>query len=128
MASDQQVSARAVLRAVMRIRRQGNGRTMAELEAIEPDLAGFVMEELSLVHRDLLALGGPAGRSRRLQRRVEALALACVTALREAHYQLWQADAVGTPRADLDPAADGEPPPPPDASVDAPGGDAPGGD
>ena len=120
MASDQQGNARAVLRALTRIRRQGNERTMADLEAVEPDLAGFVMEELSLVHRDLLALGGPAGRTRRLQRRVEALALACVTALREAHYQLWQADAAGTPLTDLDPAAgdDPAPPPPPERSVE----------
>jgi hypothetical protein len=110
MASDQQVSAQAVLRAVMRLRRQGNARTMAELEALEPDLASFIMEELALVHRDVLALAGPPRRSQRLQRRVEALALACVTALREAHYQLWQAGTAGTPLADLDRPAGDEPP------------------
>src|SRR2546423_7735641 len=89
MTRDQQVSAKAVLRAVLKLRRQGTGRAMAELEQVEPDLASYVMEELSLVHRDLLALAGPPKRTSRLQRRIELLALTCVAALREAHYELW---------------------------------------
>jgi hypothetical protein len=108
MASDQQVSAQAVLQAVLRLRRQGNQRTLQELETLEPDLASFVMEELSLVHRDVLTLGGPPRRSQRLQRRVERLALACVTAMREAHYQLWQTEAAGTPLAELDASIDND--------------------
>jgi len=63
---------------------------MAELEQVEPELASYVMEELSLVHRDLLTLAGPPKRTARLQKRVELLALTCVTALREAHLELWE--------------------------------------
>ena len=97
MASDQQVSARAVLRAVMRLRRQGTDQTMRELERVEPDLASFVMEEFSLLHRDLLALGGPPKRSRRVQRRLEEVVLTFATTMREAHHLLWQSAAAGTP-------------------------------
>ena len=101
MASDQQVTAQAVLRAVMRLRRQGTDQTLRELETVEPDLASFVMEEFSLVHRDLLALGGPPKRSRRLQRRLEEVVLTCITTMREAHHLLWQSAAAGTPLGKL---------------------------
>jgi hypothetical protein len=101
MASDQQVSARAVLRALTRLRRQGTEQVLLELEKVEPDLANFVMEEFSLLHRDVLALGGPPKRSRRLQRRLEEVVLTCVTTMREAHHQLWQAATAGTPLAEL---------------------------
>ena len=106
MASDQLVSARVVLRAVMTLRRVGTSRAMAELERVEPDLASYMMEEFSLVHRDLLALRGPPRRTQRLQDRVQALALTCVAAMREAHYELWHQDAAGTPLAGLDPDAE----------------------
>ena len=96
MASDHLVSARAVLR-VMTLRRVGTARAMTELEQVEPDLASYLMEEFSLVHRDLLALRGPPRRTLRLQERVQTMALTCVEALREAHYELWQRDAAGTP-------------------------------
>ena len=101
MASDQLVSAGDVLRAVLRMRRQGLDIFMRELEATEPDLASFVMEEFSLVHRDLLSLGGPPQRSRRAQRRIENLIVVTVTALREAHQRFWQASAAGTPLGEL---------------------------
>ena len=60
MASDQQVNARACC-AVMKLRRVGTARAMTELEQVEPDLASYLMEEFSLVHRDLLALRGRPG-------------------------------------------------------------------
>jgi hypothetical protein len=86
MASDQQVSAGDVLRALSRLRRHGIDEVMRELEAVEPDLASFLMEEFALVHRDLLALGGPPKRSRRAQRRVQDLVVVSVMAVREAHH------------------------------------------
>jgi hypothetical protein len=101
MASDQQVNAGDVLRALSRLRRQGIDQIMRELEAVEPDLASFVMEEFSLVHRDLLALGGPPKRSRRAQRRIQDLVAVSVMALREAHHRLWQTASVGTPLGKL---------------------------
>ena len=109
MATDQQVSAQAVLRALMRLRRLGADQTLKELETLEPDLANYVMEEFSLVHRDVLALGGPPRRSRQLQRRLEHLVLACITAMREAHYQLWQASVADSPLARLQACEDGTP-------------------
>ena len=125
--SDQQVSAQDVLAALMRLRRQGSGPVMEHLEKVEPDLAGYLMEELSLVHRDLLALGGPPKRTQRLQRRVEGLALACVTALREAHYRLWRQSDAGTSLvAELDPASAPERPAEGGGEPDQDGGPAPG--
>jgi hypothetical protein len=102
MPSDQQVGARHVLQSLMKLKRQGLNRAMAELEQLEPDLAGYLMEELSLVQQKLLELGAPAGRTRWLVRRVESTALVCVLALREAHYDLWRRDVHG-PLARLDP-------------------------
>ena len=126
MASDQQVSAKHVLQSLMRLKRQGSQRAMAELEQVEPDLAGYLMEELSLVHQKLLELGAPAGRTRWLQRRVESLALICIAALRQSHFDLWREEmaAADGPLARLDGSAgEGEqradpvqgpaPPPPP---------------
>src|SRR5688500_18578508 len=93
MASDQVVGAKHVLHALMRTKRQGIQRAMAELERAEPDLAGYLMEELSLVHQKLFELGASAGRTRWLVRRTEALTLVCIAALRQGHYDLWRRDA-----------------------------------
>ena len=108
--------------------------SMAELEQLEPDLAGYLMEELSLVQQKLLELGAPAGRTRWLVRRVESTALVCLLALRQAHYDLWRRDVHG-PLARLEPtpargesdapeAGTGSPPPlgeePPPEPADAP--------
>jgi hypothetical protein len=87
--SDQTVGARHVLRSLSQVRRQGLDKAMATLEQVEPDLAGYLMEELSLVHQPLFELGGPAQRTRWLVRRTEALVLVCVSAMRLAHGELW---------------------------------------
>jgi hypothetical protein len=85
MASDpQQVGPRAVLKAIARVKREGTTRVLEHLERVEPDLASFVMEEPSLVHRDVLHTGATAGQARRLQRRIESVVLVAVTALRAA--------------------------------------------
>ncbi len=93
MASDKIVSARHVLRALMRTKRQGTQRAMAELERMEPELAGYLMEELSLLHQKLFELGAPAAKTRWLVRRTESLTLVCIAALRQSHYDLWRQDA-----------------------------------
>ncbi|MDB5358380.1 MAG: hypothetical protein JWN24_4833 [Phycisphaerales bacterium] len=90
MATDQVVSPQDVLRAVMQLRRQGTASVIKELESQEPDLAEFLLEETSAVHRQLLDLGGAPGRVRRVHRRVESLALVLVLALRQARLRLWQ--------------------------------------
>lgn len=116
MASDQQVSPRAVLRAVLRaiaeVRRAGTRRVLEHLEQVEPDLASHLMEELSLVHRELARTAATAAEVRRVQRRVQSLLLVCITALRTAHHELWRERTVGRPLAELDP--------PPAAAGDGP--------
>ena len=107
MASDQQVSARAILRAESELRRVGHKQTMAQLEQVEPDLSGHLWEELSATHRRLLALGGPPKESRRCYRRIQRLMLVTILALRHGHHELWRdlhgpAPAEDSPEPDID--------------------------
>jgi hypothetical protein len=55
MPSDAIVSARDVLAALAEVRRLGPRRAWSDMEAAEPDLAEFALEELSAVHQRLLA-------------------------------------------------------------------------
>ena len=82
MASDRPVSARTILRAEEQLRRVGHCRTMDLLEQDETDLSSHLLEELSQIHRHILALGGPAKPSQRCYRRVQHIALITVLALR----------------------------------------------
>ena len=93
MASDQLVDAQDVLRAILKLRRKGISQSMSELEAIEPDLTEFVLEEPSGVHSDLMLLGGPSKQVRRLHARVQSLLLVVVESLRLAQQRLWQQDS-----------------------------------
>jgi len=54
---DRLVDAKAILEALSELKRRGNKTLMAELESIEPELAGHAMEELSLIYQ---GLSGPA--------------------------------------------------------------------
>ena len=58
MASDQMVSARDVLDALTEVQRRGDERVMEELEQLEPDLASYVMETLSLINLRLMEMRG----------------------------------------------------------------------
>jgi len=90
MASDQQVSARAILRAESELRRVGHRQAMTQLEQVEPDLSSHLWEELSDIYRRLLALGGPPTESRRCYRCVQRLTLVTILALRHGHHELWR--------------------------------------
>lgn len=90
MASDQMVSARAILRAESELRRVGHRQTMSQLEQVEPDLSSHLWEELSDIHRRLLALGGPPKESQRCFRRIQRLTLVAILALRHGHHELWR--------------------------------------
>ena len=92
MPSDQSVSAKAVLAAVLEIKREGTRPSLEHLEQVEPDLAEYLMESLTTVHQNLLALGGPARDRQRLYREIEALTLTCIVALWRGHHELWQQD------------------------------------
>ena len=90
MASDQVVSAKDVLHALMQVRRRGNNPVLRELEKQEPDLTEFLLEEVTAIHQDLLKLGGHARQARKLSSRIETMALVLVTSLRNAHLRLWR--------------------------------------
>lgn len=99
---DRQVSPKHVLQSLMRLKRQGSQRALEELEQLEPDLAEYLMEELSLLHQKLLELAGPPRRTRWLARRVESLALVLVASLRQAHYEMWKDAVEGTALESID--------------------------
>lgn len=103
MASDQQVSARAILDAELEIRRVGRYRALEELEHFEPDLAAYLMESLGHINAKLLRLAGPVKPTHRLYARIEMLCLACITALRKGHYELWRQSQDGKHVEQLDP-------------------------
>lgn len=81
MSTDKHISARTVLDAVLAIKRIGIKRALEQLEDAEPELASFVMESLSTVHQQLLALGGRAKPTQRVLREIESIILVCITSL-----------------------------------------------
>ena len=105
MASDQQVSARAILRAESELRRVGQRQTMTQLEQVEPDLSGHLWEELSDIHRRLLALGGQPKESRRCYHRIQRLMLVSILSLRHGHLELWR-DLHEPPTREVPPEVD----------------------
>lgn len=94
MTSDQQVSARAILRAESELRRLGHRRVMEQLEQIEPDLSSHLWERLSAIHQQLLNMGSSAQTTQRVYRQVQTLMLIGILSLRHGHYELWR-DLVG---------------------------------
>jgi hypothetical protein len=76
------VTASAVLAALSEVRRRGHWPLLQELEAIEPELTGFILEEISSIHGTLLKTGARAKAVRRLQRHVQSLVLITVLSLR----------------------------------------------
>ena len=100
MATDPPVSAKLILNALLELQRQGPERAMELLEKAEPELAGYLMEHLSLIHQKLVELGAPAKQTLRLQRRIESLLLVCIMAQRQACRLIGEL------------AEEGDPPPP----------------
>lgn len=91
MATDQLVSARDVLASLQALRRPGGGcRALVELERREPDLAEFVLEDLTAIHHHIWATGASRRAERRRRRRVESLALVIHLSVGEAHRRPWQ--------------------------------------
>ena len=78
------VTARDVLKALSEVRRRGPWPLLQDLETAEPDLAEFVMEEISAIHHTLLESGARPRVVRRLQRQTQSLVRVCVMVLR--HY------------------------------------------
>lgn len=120
--SDRHVSARAILRALAQVQRWGEARAMRRLEELEPDLAEFVLERLSLVHRHLHALGAPPKRTDKAYQQVQLLVFVAVEALRQSQLELWAELTAGEQRlATLGAAA----PPAAPAAADATPGSSP---
>lgn len=103
MASDQLVSAKDILAALAELRRRGHDPLLQDLEKREPDLAEFLMEEMSNIHRKVEQVGLKPRFVRRLSRQIEAMALVLLTSLHNAHLRLWTEDAADSPLATLDP-------------------------
>lgn len=121
MPSDQVVLSKDVLQALMEVRRLGRQQVMEQLEALEPDLMEFALEELTAVHRRMADLGWRPKDVRGLARRVEVMALVLVTAMRKASLRLWNPDAA--PEKDpSDGRAGGGIPPHPHPAEDTSGG------
>ena len=96
MASDQTVSARAILRAENELRRVGHRQALDQLEQTEPDLSSHLWEHLSAINRQLLTLGGPPQASHACYRQVQHLMLVTILAMRHGHHELWR-DMHGPP-------------------------------
>jgi hypothetical protein len=97
---DRLVDAKAILEALSELRRRGNKVVMAELETIEPELAGHVMEELSLVYQNLSRAKASTGELRKLYRQIESLVLVSILSLRHAQHRLWEEDSEASPPPD----------------------------
>src|SRR5438105_1008722 len=115
MKTDGVVIPQDVLRSPAEVKRRGNHAMVEELERLEPDLSEYLIEELSGLHHLLLDAGLGSKRVRRVSRRMEALVLVAVDALRRGQRRLWDQFAKGEDRlAALDPPpaeqSEGQPP------------------
>jgi hypothetical protein len=94
---DRLVDSKLILEALSELKRRGNKRVMAELESIEPELAGHIMEELSAIYQDLGKTGASNRQLRDLYRQIESLVLLSILALRNAQRRLWENDSEDNP-------------------------------
>jgi hypothetical protein len=116
MASDQQVTARIIMQALLEFERRGSTDALKNLEAMEPDLTEFLLERLTDIHHDIQGLGGSPRSSRRVYRNVQTLVLVAVEALRRSHFELWRDNVGGTRLDQIDPSL--APPAEPDPDDD----------
>ena len=102
MASDQAVTAKDVLDALLRVQRTGPDPLLQELEQCEPDLSEYLMEQTTALHHAIVDLGAKPARTRRISCQIEQTALVLVFALRNAHLRLWQEQHADTPLEELE--------------------------
>jgi hypothetical protein len=105
MSKDRTVRAADVLGAEMELLRAGSALALQRLEEKEPDLAEYVLENLSLIHSQLMELGGPLKKTRRAYKQVEKLLLVSLTSQHKGLRRLWegQEDLPETPEPPLPP-------------------------
>src|ERR1700691_2216373 len=94
---DRLVDGKSILEAIAEVKRRGISAVMQELESIEQQLAGHVMEELRLIYQGLLKTGAKTKLVRKLNEQIESMALVSILALRKAQFRLWQENAEDTP-------------------------------
>ena len=104
MPSDQAVTAKIILQTLAEYERRGATHAMQTLEDVEPDLTEHTLEALTSIHQEILNLGGPPKKSQRVYRRVQALVLVAVAALRRGHYETWRQANSDTRLNQLDPS------------------------
>jgi hypothetical protein len=88
--TDQLVLAQDVLNAILEIRRVGVKRLVEEMEACEPDLCEFFLEEWTNIHSELSQQRFRARRLKELGERIQIFALTLVRSLRAAQLRLWE--------------------------------------
>ena len=106
MASDQVVTAKDVLDALLRVQRGGPDPMIRELEQCEPDLCEYLLEQTTALHHAVGDLGARAARTRRISRAIEQTALVLVFSLRNAQLRLWRQQHENTPLAELEKSED----------------------
>jgi hypothetical protein len=93
--SDQLVVSKDVLDAILEIRRQGADRLIRDMEACEPALCEFFLEESTNLLGELARLGLRPRRLRAMNERIQCFGLTLVRSLRCAQLRLWdQAEAL----------------------------------
>ena len=102
MASDKHVTARMVLEAQLELERRGADALMRHLEEVEPELANFVLETLSLIFQRMAGLGGSPQKTRKAFRQVQTLLIVSIESLRRGHVELWMKQ-MGPAIRELDP-------------------------
>jgi hypothetical protein len=82
MPSDQLVTASHVLRSFLELQRRRSRRVLSELETLEPDLAEYVIENLTQLHHHLARHGLSHRELRRVYALAESTLLVSLMALR----------------------------------------------
>ena len=75
-------TARQVLEAFSEVRRRKVWPVIQDLEKTDPDLAGYLLEELSAIHLTLMDTGARPKVVRQLQQQVQVMALVLIFATR----------------------------------------------
>lgn len=75
------VSARAVLKAILSVKRRGSELAMRMIERRDPEVADYMLEEFTRIHRKLLELGAEPRLTIRLQKQIEMMAMVVVEAM-----------------------------------------------
>ena len=110
MPSDQLVSARHVLQSTLELQRRRSRRVLSELEKLEPDLAEYVIENLTQLHHRLVRYAQSTKEARRIYRFAESTLLVSLLSLQKGYRELMHVDHGGDESHTGDPL-------PPDSQV-----------